>query len=218
MAESGRMTRGGLFTHFAERFGIKACGGRRVLRRAAAVDRAGSCYGAESSCFRGSRSWWCSSVNGEWAATRRPGRGSRSRPSRWSRRGSRSSSRTWSKGRRRDAPRLHHEVAGLSCSSTAVILWIPPEIGRPDDRNHTGGVVCRGGGDGAHRSWRATRRGGEMTRSTARRGRWHAWVRSGLFVDVTGRYQTQRRGGAAWSRSVWRPAINDTSRAMDSSA
>ena len=29
-----------------------------------------------------------------------------------------------------------------------------------------------------------------MTRSTARRGRWHAWVRSGLFVDVTGRYRT----------------------------
>ena len=58
---------------------------------------------------RGSRSWWCSSVRSVWAATRRPGRGSRSRPSRWSRRGSRSSSRTWSKRRRRDAPRLHHE-------------------------------------------------------------------------------------------------------------
>ena len=48
-----------------------------------------------------------------WAATRRPGRGSRSRPSRWSRRALRSRSRTWSKRRRRDAPRLHHEVAGL---------------------------------------------------------------------------------------------------------
>ena len=37
---------------------------------------------------------WCSSVNDAWAGTRRPGRGSRSRPSRWSRLVSRSSSRT----------------------------------------------------------------------------------------------------------------------------
>ena len=43
--------------------------------------------------------WWCSSVRSAWAATRRRGRGSRSRPGRWSRRASRSSSRTWSKRR-----------------------------------------------------------------------------------------------------------------------
>ena len=42
MAESGRMTRGGLFTHFAERFGIKRAEAGEVLRRAAAVDRAGA--------------------------------------------------------------------------------------------------------------------------------------------------------------------------------
>ena len=43
-------------------------------------------------------------------------------------------------------------------------MWIPPEIGRPDGRNHT------------------RPEGGEMTRSAARRGAGHAWVRSGLLL------------------------------------
>ena len=48
-------------------------------------------------------------------------------------------------------------------------------------------------------SWRATRGGGgEMTRSAARRGRGHAWVRSGPLVDVTADYWTP--GDAATTR------------------
>ena len=51
-----------------------------------------------------------------------------------------------------------------------------------------------------------------MTRSTARRGRWHAWVRSGLFVDVTGRYQTLRRRQASSIDRRLAPAGRDGAR------
>ena len=55
-------------------------------------------------------------------------------------------------------------------------------------------MACRGGGDGAHRSWRATRGRRDDTVAGPPWGRGHAWVRSGLFVDVTRRYRTQVAG------------------------
>ncbi len=94
MAESRRMSKSELFTHFAERFGIRRAEAGEFFDELQQLTEQELC-GAESSCFRGSRSWWCSSVSVAWAGTRRPGRGSSSRPSRWSRRASGSSSRTW---------------------------------------------------------------------------------------------------------------------------
>ena len=89
------------------------------------------------------------------------------------------------------------KVAGLSCSiEHGRYPWIPPEIGRPDGRNHTGegSGVSRGRGRSTSKL-AGDQGGGEMTRSTARRG---ARARLGsvrLFVDVTGRYQTQVLSG-----------------------
>ena len=138
---------------------------RRMPKRSAKCPNSRSCCGAVSSCCRGSRSWWCSSVSGVWAATRRPVRGWRSRPSRWSRRASRNSSRTWSKRRRRNASRLHHEVAGLGAEGALGIAGALPRPvpaagradagrGRPDGRD----VLLRAGRAQGHRRRRLGRR------------------------------------------------------------
>ena len=72
--------------------------------------------------------------------------------------------------------------------------WIPPEIGRPDGRNHTGegSGVSRGRGRSTSKL-AGDQGGGEMTRSTARRG---ARARLGSvwpLVDVTVHYRTLAR-------------------------
>ena len=79
------------------------------------------------------------------------------------------------RGRSVDAVTPHAfitKVAGLSCSiEHGRYPWIPPEIGRPDGRNHTGegSGVSRGRGRSTSKL-AGDQGGGEMTRSTARRG------------------------------------------------
>ena len=101
LAMSARRAGRGQHRRADERHRRSAGPGRRRLDEARLGGRQADAerYGAMSWCSRGSRSWWCSSASSAWAGTRRPGRGLRSRPSRWSRRASRSRSGTCSERR-----------------------------------------------------------------------------------------------------------------------
>ena len=73
--------------------------------------------------------------------------------------------------------------ARTTCSSTAVILGFRPEIGRPDGRPEPHGRgEWRVEGEVTEHEVGGRPGGGEMTPSAARRGRGHAWVRSGLLL------------------------------------